>query len=437
MLKRFRLFFSANLVAVLFVSTFIFSDFVPVKGCPAPVPKTLLALYLESDLIFTADFTDQKDGKILLDEKDFVRLEIIRNLKVSSVLKGKPPRNFSYADSEYRDKIAAESNADEDNSEIKFYRYGYTGSSRLKVGERYLFFFKKNSKSNEYLLTDWISGFKKLSDADLFVHEKRIRELKHIIKTKENQLDEITKWLIRLIEEPATRWDGVYDLTASFEALEYAAEQENEDDSKKPEDRKAFVIDEDFNGSLPEIARNLSDSQKQYISSLAFSSIQQEMSEGSFGDFYYNLSNLVRRWDKSRLAIYAFGFLQTADKSDAVKINAMMEYVSSVLEDEKLSEIVSDYPVEELSEQTEEIAREETKTDNESEEIDENVVESVTAPDRIVSAETSTKSEQKTEKLTVIQKREKSLQDFINRYEYLLARGFPVEAEAEDEVAEN
>lgn len=437
MLKRFRFFFSANLVAVLFISTLILSESAPVKACPPPVPSTLLALYLRSELIFVADVTDEKDGKILIDDENYYRVEVIRNLKVSSILKGKPPRNFQFTDSEYRDKKTAESPANNENgTEIRLIRYGYEGGSRIKTGERYLFFFRKDIEANDFSLTDSISGYKKLSDADLFIHKRRIQELKSIVRTKENQLGAITQWLIRLIEEPSTRWDGVYDLNESFNSLESNDESENEDES---ETKKAFVIDENFNSYTPEIAQNLSDSQKEYISSLAFSSFQQEIDD-NFSRYSYNLSDLVARWDKSRLVMYVFSFLQTADKSDALKVNAMMEYISGILNDDKLYEIVSDYPVvEDSPEKTEEITEEETaETADESENTTEEVAESVTETEQNndVKTEKPAESEQKTPELTLAQKREKILQDFINRYEYLLARGFPVEVETEDELAE-
>src|SRR5687767_4886678 len=133
MLKRFRFLVSANLVSVLFISTLILSKPEPVKACPAPVPMTLLALYLQSDVIFVADVMDEKDGQIENEEEEYYRVEVIRNLKISSILKGKPPRNFSYSDWEYRSKKVTESAAnDENETEIKYFSYGYEIGSRIK-----------------------------------------------------------------------------------------------------------------------------------------------------------------------------------------------------------------------------------------------------------------------------------------------------------------
>lgn len=426
MLKRVRFVFSAALIAILSVSTLILSKPAAVKACPPPPPDTLLALYLRSDLIFLADVTDEKDGEILDDQEDYLYVEILRNLKISSVFKGKPKKNFVFTDTEYRDKKPSENPAD--TIQITFFQAGYKGSVKVEVGERYLFFFKKDTESEteKYELTDRISGFKKLSSADLHIYKKRIGELEKIVEKKENQLEAITEWLVRCVEEPATRWDGIFDLRASFESLKN--EEEPESDEKEP-----FVIDEDFYSYTPEIAAALSDSQKQRISGFVYSSIQQEMSKNIF---YYSLSNLVANWDKPQLAMYAYSFLQTADPTDAERTRSIMEYISNVIDDEELSDLVSSFPVSDESEKTEELIIEE-KTEIVTEQVIE--VEEPTEPVENTEQETDVLIEKtessETPQPTLSQKREKVLQEFISRYEHLLARGF--QPEAETELAEN
>ena len=428
MLKRVRFFFSASLVAAVFASTLILSIPSPVKACPPPPPKTLLELYLQSDLIFVADLTSQKDGKIEADEKDYLYLQVTSDLRVSSVLKGKPLRNFIFTRLEFRNKNADKE--DDVEGDIIYFNGGYKGYSELKVGEKYLFFFKKDAESNEYELTDSVSGYKKLDDADLYIHKKRIEELKSIINKKENQLDAITDWFIRLIEEPSTRWDGAYDLNASFQAWEYEDKEESEEEP--------FVIDENFSINTPEIARNLSDSQKEFISSIAFSSIQQEMSEGRLNSYYYSLSHLVSRWDKTRLVMFAYSFLQTADKSDAGKIRDIMEYISGILDDNKLYDIVSDYPTGDPSEdaEAEEVVDEENAAEPENKTEEAIEISQQIEPNENAQAADSKQSKPQAQELTLAQKQENTLQKFISRYEYLLARNF-VDDKAEEEWAEN
>ncbi len=454
MLKHIRFFVSAALVTVLLISTLFLSKPISIKACPPSPPDTLLSLYLKSDLIVVADVKSEEDGKIMIDEKDYQNIEVNRNLRVLSVLKGKTAKNFVYTREEYRDKNkTAETAADE--TVIEYYPFGYKGNSKLTVGEKYLFFFKKDDETERIGLTDWVSGAKKLDDHDLEIHRKRISELKEIIGKKENQLESVTEWLIRCLEEPSTRWDGAFDLAASFEAAEYKEESEEAEETEKT---KSFVLDEDFYSRTSEIAENLTDSQKNYISSIYFSSIQNGLFEDDANNFYYSLTNLVSHWDKSRIVMYAYNILQTVDKSDSDKTARMMNYISTIIGDERLNEISSGYAGIDAEKGVEKVEGEESEASEADEtkniieeagEIEEaetvqetEQIESVQKIEQVENVQSENKKENKketapqTEKLTPAQMREKVLQNFTNRYVYLLARGFAVENENENELAE-
>ncbi|HEX8637606.1 MAG TPA: hypothetical protein VF692_06065 [Pyrinomonadaceae bacterium] len=436
MSRQTRFFISAALVAVFTVSTFILSNSNRVKACPVPVPATLLELYLRSDLIVVADVKDEKDGKIIEDENSYYSVEVGRNLRVASILKGKTAKNFVFTKIEYRNK--QENNEVAESEEEGYFPYGYRGLSKITNGERYLFFFTKDAETGRVELSDEISGVKKLNDFELDVHQKRLAELKKIVGTKENQLDALTDWLVSLTEEPSTRWDGVADLTASFRAVEY---------KKDEQDAEPFVIDEDFTAHTPAIAENLSDSQKNYLSSVYFSSLSNIFDKDDADEFYYSLSNLVSRWDKSRMLTYAYGVLQTVDQTDSAKAGRVMNYISMIAGDETLSEISSRYNESESEDADEEIAEAESTanaevetekagTGNETNAATETLenpetTESSAAIEKIKSADFAqtepTAKSAPPEKLTRAQKREKALKDFAARYEYLLARNFAVE----------
>ena len=444
MLKRFRFIVSANLVVVLFISTLILSNPVRVSACEDSPPATLLSLYFGSGLIVLADIKSVRDGKVISDESDYVYIEIERNLRVFSVLKGKTKSNLVFTQSEYRSKAPQTEESAEDPEVEIYYPYGYKNLSNLTVGERYLFFLRKNAETGQYELTDETSGAKKLSDYDLDIHKKRIKELKSIADKKENQLTELTEWIMRCIDDPATRWDGVISLNNSFESLEYS----EENGETEEQDEEAFVIGKDFNDYTPKIAQSLTDQQKDHISGILFGSLQQNLFEKDTESFNYIFAHLVKRWDKMRLAIYAFSLLQTMDKSEADKTETLMNYISGILGDGKLYEITERYSTVDSEEETEENAERKTNvessetTENEivktvveenkqtSENIGENQVKVAENQENPTLAE-QPKEEPSPEKLTPAQKREKSLRDFISRYEYLLVRGFPVESETE------
>lgn len=432
MLRQIRFFISAALVAVLTVSTFILSNPNPVKACPMPPPATLLELFLRSDLIVVADVKSEKDGKIIVDEKDYFNVEVNRNLRVSSILKGKTPKSFVFTKTEYRDKNENNEAVAED-AENEYNPFAYRGVSNVSSGERYLFFFTKNVETAQLELTDDFSGVKKLDDFQLGVYQNRLAELKKIVEKKENQLDALTDWLVRLTEEPTTRWDGVADLTASFEAADYKDDEE---------DAEPFVISKDFTAGTPAIAENLSDSQKNYLSSVYFSSLTNIFDKDDEDEFYYSLSNLVSRWDKSRILTYAYAVLQTDGATDAAKAGRAMNYISYVVGDEALGEIASRYNETESEDAAQETV--EPKIDGKAEmqaEIEVNAatetVEKPEVAEKIISPEARTETAKESapsEKMTLAKKRENALKDFAARYEYLLARNFAVEEETAEIV---
>lgn len=437
MLKKSRVFLSAALVAVLFASTLILTSPNRAKACPPPPPATLLELFLRSDKIVIADVKSEKDGKIISDEEDYFSVEVVRNLRVQTILKGNAPKNMILNQTEYRDKKTAdEAGAEVGAAEetIEYFPYGYRGSSKIERGERYLFFFAVNDETKQLELTDEVSAVKKLNDSELNLYQKRLAELKKITETKEDQLDALTDWLVRLIEEPATRWDGVADLTASFEMLEY--EKDSADEASVAE---AFVIDEDFSAGTSAIAKNLTDSQRENISSIYFGAGENIFNQTD--EFYYSLSSLVARWDKSRILAYAYGVLQAAGENDAEKNARLMNYISTIVADERLSEIASLYGEADAETDAEPMSAENSESEkneiviaeNEIKPADEAIDENQS--NIVVKTEpTERQEEQQPKKLTVAEKRKNSLGDFKNRYEYLLARNFVVETETAEDV---
>lgn len=425
MLRQTRFFISAALAAVLVVSAFILSSPNRVEACPVESPASLLELFLRSDLIVVADVKSEKDGKIVVDEKDYFNVEVSRNLRVASVLKGKTAKSLVFVKTEYRDKNENNDVA----AENEYYPFGYRGVSNITNGERYLFFFTKNGETARLELTDDFSGVKKLDDFQLGIHQKRLAELKKIVETKKQQRAALTDWLVRLIEEPTTRWDGVTDLTASFEAVEYRDDEEN---------AEPFVIDKDFTAATPAIAENLSDSQKNYISSVYFSSLPNIFDKDDADEFYDNLSDLVSRWDKSRILTYAYGVLQNAAETDSAKAGRVMNYISAIVGDEALGEISSRYDEtesENAAEQTgdqDSVANASGEAENQIKAAAETVEKFEAAQETESPENDKPKPERESatpEKSTSARKREKALKDFRNRYEYLLARNFAVEEE--------
>lgn len=392
MQKNIRVYVSFLMMTILLSSPFILSKSLSVKACPPPPPETLISLYFKSDLIAIADFTGQTDGEISTDEETYQIVNVTKNLEITKVLKGNAADSFAYSTREYRDKNTLQDSPEDDAEVYQYIPYGYQNYTEMTVGNRYLFFFVKDSESGDYDLADETTGFRNLDNHDLNIFEKRLAELKTIVETEENQLSAITDWYLKCIEEPATRWDGVMSLSSSFEALEY-------EDKDERAEREKFLIDEDFSEYAPQIAENLSDSQKNFLSGLVFSSLQQSLSGDNDEDLYDNLDSIVKKWDKQRLAIFAFGIFQTTDKSDFKKTTAAMRYIYSVVEDDLIWELIDQYG---------NLENIEVKSDLETDE------------NRIVG---------KPDKMSADKIRDEALDNFSNRYYELLAKNFAEDVE--------
>lgn len=442
MIKRSRSFVSAVLLTVFIVLLLAPAR---ARACDDAPPATLLALYLRSDLILVAEVRSEKDGSITDEGEDYYFVDVERRLSVSSVLKGKLPPNFVFVQNEYRNKTGSAAEESAPDEEIVYHPYGYRGGTEIEPGERYLFFFEKNAETRRFDLTDYVSGVKKLDDYELSVHVKRLRELRAIEKMRKDQAAALTAWLIRCAEEPSTRWDGVFELNESFRRLDYAVENNEKIDNR-------LVLDRNYEGGAPIVAVNLSDGQKQYLSSLLFGKLQAGQFERD-DEFYFGLSALARRWDKARLAMYAFDQLQTIDRAEAEKVKTGMNYLAAVIEDEELSAIAERFPASDETKENEEdeaasteissevkpAAETETKTvetkvaDTQTLEVNapatiERLAETKNAPKMIAAAE-SEKA-----KPTLAEIREKLWREFNDRYQYLVATNF--EGKKAEQVAE-
>ncbi len=336
-----RAFASAVVIFVLLCSVCILPENVSAKRCPAEMPDSLLTLYLESDLIVVASIKSEKVLKIAEEYEYGKYLDVEKSLKISDTLKGRSLDSVTFNVSEFKSKNP-ENAAD----------YSEEGEVYPKVGDKALFFLTKNAETNFYELADYSSGMKKLEDAELDVYGKRIKELKQIVATKKNQLPKLTEWLVRLAEEPITRAEGMIDLEGSFRALQYADEEQavTAEEKENISIKEPILLDKNFRAeNTPEIAKLLTDSQKQRLSNLFLLSINEHLIKlndaGGKEEITpdYELISLTKHWDKTYLAMTSLAFLQATDSSNGRKISYLMSVVALFLDDEKLYEISGNY----------------------------------------------------------------------------------------------
>lgn len=373
---------SVAVIFVLLISLAALPETVSAKKCPAMrIPDSLLTLYLKSDLVVIASIKSEKTLKMTSENEYGSYFDVEKKLDISDTLKGQKLDSAAFKISRYKQKNAENSDVASEEAEVY-----------ANVGDKALFFLAKNTENNFYELADYSSAIKKLDDDDLNVYIKRIKELKQISAAKKNQLVKLTEWLVRLIEEPATRAEGTVDLQASFSALEYEQEEkkENADEKENVSVKEPILLDENFRAeSTSEIAKLLTDSQKQRISNVLLVSINADLLKFNSAENEeeiapdYTLINLADNWDKTTFAMNSFALLQNTDNSNRRKVSYLLNTIALFLEDEELYSISNDYESE-LSED------DNTVTEYSDE-------EEVSAPEMMPESETSVEAENTTE----------------------------------------
>lgn len=333
MFKSSQKVFSAILIAFLFVFLFITPN--STKACEEE-PQTLLSLYLYSDLIILAELDSSNIIK-REDESEYgYSVQIERNLKIIQILKGQPNlKDISFVNYEYRENPNAQVSSDEMMETDHSYYDRYVDISKIKSGDKYLFFLTKDEENKNYVLTDYNSAVKDVS-GKFDIYKKSIAELTAISESKENQMQRLAEWIVKSIEEPETRQDGIRDLSESFYSLEYV--EENAEEQIKP-----AVFDKTFTLYESKIAETLSDSQKSRISGVLYPMLQ----EAWFGEkpqyVHYGIASILGSFNRSRLAIHSFNMLRSVDKKDSERKEVIMSFLTDVVGDTDLSEIYYEF----------------------------------------------------------------------------------------------
>jgi carboxypeptidase family protein len=169
-------------------------------------PQSLFDLYRHSDLVAIAHV-----GRSTIVESEDSSKRFKTALRISSQFKGENKQQV-----------------------ISFYHWSYESDSpTFKPGDRLLVLLQqRESEDGErldgYEASDWEGSIKKLDDGALAIYRQRIEELTAIYQRGNPEPAELVEWLMRCVEEPATRAEGVLNLSESLSLLASQRERENE-----------------------------------------------------------------------------------------------------------------------------------------------------------------------------------------------------------------
>jgi len=118
----------------------------------------------------------------------------------------------------------------EDTIEISFHPTMICPSPDRYFDSTYVISFL-NKKGGEYYTYALSYGAKTLKKDEIEIYKKRILEIQNLLKItdEERQYPEIVKWLVKCAEYPATRWEGVFELSPESDFMSYYSRGKKED----------------------------------------------------------------------------------------------------------------------------------------------------------------------------------------------------------------
>lgn len=300
---------------------------------------TLLELYRMSDTVLLGRFDKRVEGKTTRVGDGYTVVSIDIHYDITTVLKGEPRKFLVLDDEEYRYQIPAAIDGDAPRQAVFIDDIdNYDAESQPVPGDTVLIFLKRNGKALE--LADHRDGVRKISPVDAPLFSERIYELKSIFSAKKADIAAITEWLVRCAEEPATRWDGAYELLESFRQL----------------DRNGKTVQTAGAASYDrvEFARALTDRQKTELASIL---IYRKGSEANFVRGDRELIELVRRWGGPTYATFVLDRIKYGQMT-AVDNSFLMTMLAETIADRRAANLARLYSrltfdVDRLGDQTE------------------------------------------------------------------------------------
>ncbi|MBS1788730.1 MAG: carboxypeptidase regulatory-like domain-containing protein [Acidobacteria bacterium] len=302
-------------------------------GVMISMPPSLLKLVQESELIAIATV-----GKSRVAQTEEESRQLQTALTISSVLKG-----------DARQRV------------IPLYHWvsDATGDE-LKPGDQLLVFLDRRKSDDDkpidgFEANDWSRSIRKLDDSALSAYQQRIEELNSILANEPPNNTELIEWMVRCIENPATRWDGVFELGKNLDALKeldktaqgkaptnplqqlitaIANQKAKETQPEVAEEQEATENEED--DAPGNIASLLSPEQKARVTNALFS-IETLSSQDM------QLVELVKGWKEARLAPYLAAQLTKVAVEAPPIAEELVSVLAELLDDDAVQKTAEEY----------------------------------------------------------------------------------------------
>jgi hypothetical protein len=234
------------------------------------------------------------------------------------------------------------------------------GVPATKPDERFILFLIRRDEEIRGGSGDIYSGpeamYRLPSDA-IASYQKRIEELGEILALESDSTEALVEWLVRCAEEPATRWEGAYELVQSARLQEdlksaRSAKVVKPVASLPPskvdaEGREMVLLEpaadrqtapDEAIAELPEsrFAAMLTAEQKERLSAALFAT-------KAFNAADEALTDLVVNWDKNRVIQFLISQLTSSRQDLAKRTEFIISRLAELIDDDDISELASEY----------------------------------------------------------------------------------------------
>jgi hypothetical protein len=304
-------------------------------------PQTLLSLYRDSDTILIGRFDKTVENSAVSETSDHSVIAVNEYFDITSSLKGENIKIFVLQDSRYKFHSASDARAatvsDSEDFDIA------DSDDGLRSGDTVLLFLRKKGTNGGFELTDRSEGVKKLSDEDLAVYQRRISELNSIFDSPNADENEIVQWLVRCAAEPATRWEGAFELLQSSERLAWQKKQtpacigtlcQTDNDLAKTSQSDTATL-----------ARSLTDDQRNELLDILFSTGNQQTDTKGQKMFVRGdreLLELAGQWGDNRLATFLIDRLNNRS-TDAYENAQVIAMIAKTFKDPQIADLIAKY----------------------------------------------------------------------------------------------
>jgi hypothetical protein len=207
-------------------------------------------------------------------------------------------------------------------------------------------------------------GAKSLNNRGIEVYSARIRELIEIEEQTDpnTRRERLVEWLVRCAEEPATRWEGAYDLRYSRMMKMLKIEMENE--RKKAQGGQEVAVDEGeteepkegvnslgLEGELVFIEEDETEERKEEVVDLTAPLTEEQKGRltaalyraSSLSNGVMDLIKLVESWGDENLVPFMWSYLKASKKDSPWETRSLMRELAALLKNQEAMELTEKF----------------------------------------------------------------------------------------------